>query len=267
MDRIAKVYDSNTEREWQRLVRDPYHSLELHTTLQSVYKNVAAGSTILDAGGGPGRYAIELCRTGYRVVLLDLSPGNIQTAQRKFADEPESVRDNLLDSAVGDVRDLSRFDQHRFDAVLCLGPLSHIDDVEGRRTAIRELMRVTSPGGVVAISVSGYYAMLRTVLLQVSDELLDPAYQLLMDRGDNTVSGMLWHFFRADELRRLAESCGLHTVAMLGCEGLSSSLREATNQLAKNEAKWQRWLDLVMRMATDPAVVDMAEHILFIGRT
>jgi S-adenosylmethionine-dependent methyltransferase len=267
MDKIAKLYDSNTEREWQRLVRDPYHSLELHTTLQSVYKYVPAGSTILDAGGGPGRYAIELCRAGYRVVLLDLSPGSILTAQRKFADEPEGVRANLLDTVVGDVRDLSRFEPQRFDAVLCLGPLSHVEHAEDRRTAILEMMRITKSGGIIAISVSGYYAMLRTVLMQVSDELLDPAYQMLMERGDNTVSGMLWHFYRADELRHLAESCGLHTVAMLGCEGLSSSLRDATNQLAKNEAKWQRWLDLVMRMATDPAVVDMAEHILFIGRT
>ena len=267
MDKIARVYDSNTEREWQRLVRDPYHSLELYTTLQSVYKYVPSGSTILDAGGGPGRYAIELCRNGYRVTLLDLSAGSIALAQKKFADEVESVRSNLVDSSVGDVRDLSRFSPHSFDAVMCLGPLSHIEHADGRRKAILELMRVTRPGGIIAISVSGYFAMLRTVLMQVSDELLDPAYQMLMDRGDNTVSGMLWHFFRADELRHLAESCGLHTVAMLGCEGLSSSLRDATNQLAQNDAKWQRWLELVMRMAAEPAVVDMAEHILFIGRT
>ena len=40
----------------------------------------------------------------------------------------------------------------------------------------------------------------------------------------------------------------------------------ATNALAQDTAKWQRWVDLVIQTANDPALVDMAEHILYIGR-
>lgn len=48
---------------------------------------------------------------------------------------------------------------------------------------------------------------------------------------------------------------------------LSAGLREATNRLAEDAAKWQKWVELVLAISAEPAVVDMAEHILYIGRT
>ena len=53
---------------------------------------------------------------------------------------------------------------------------------------------------------------------------------------------------------------------MAGCEGLSTGLPEATNRLGEDEAKWRRWVELVLETSAEPAVVDMAEHILYVGR-
>jgi hypothetical protein len=75
----------------------------------------------------------------------------------------------------------------------------------------------------------------------------------------------LWHFFRANELKQSAEKCGLKTLEMVGCEGLSTGLAEATNAIRQDEMKWQAWLDALLRTSTEPAVVDMAEHISYIG--
>ena len=36
--------------------------------------------------------------------------------------------------------------------------------------------------------------------------------------------------------------------------------------LGEDEKKWNRWVELVLRTSAEPAVVDMAEHILNIGR-
>lgn len=54
---------------------------------------------------------------------------------------------------------------------------------------------------------------------------------------------------------------------MVGCEGLSTGLFEATNTVAEDPAKWERWVELVLETATEPAIVDMAAHILYIGQT
>jgi ubiquinone/menaquinone biosynthesis C-methylase UbiE len=266
---VAESYNRDAEYEWQRLVKDPYRALEFQVVMHHLRKHLPPSGKILDAGGGPGRYAIQLCQAGYEVVLFDLSPGNIALAREKFSVQPPEVRDKLLEAIVGDIRDLSRFEANSFDAVLCLGgPLTHISDADGRSRTVSELVRVAKPGAVVCIEVVGYLAVLRTILLEFSHELLDPAFEKLVQQGDATgPTKSMWHFFRADEIRRLAKSHGLETVEMAGCQGLSTGLIEATNTLAQDEAKWQVWVDLLLQTSTEPAVVDMAEHILYIGRT
>jgi ubiquinone/menaquinone biosynthesis C-methylase UbiE len=268
MRAVAETYDRDTEREWQRLAKDPYHTLEFQVVMYHLRKRLPPQGKILDAGGGPGRYAIELCQAGYEIVLLDLSPGNIALAREKFELQPQTVQDRLLQAVVGDVRDLSRFEPGSFDAVLCLGgPLTHISDADDRSRALSELVRVARTGAIVGIEVVGYLAVLRTILLEFSHELLDPSFEKLVQEGDTMgPTKSTWHFFRADEIRQLAESHGLETIEMAGCQGLSTNLVEATNRIAEDEAKWKRWVDLLLRTSTEPAAVDMAEHMLYIGR-
>jgi ubiquinone/menaquinone biosynthesis C-methylase UbiE len=268
MSQVAEVYNKNPDREWERLTRDPYHTLEFSVTWHYLQKHLPPTGQILDAGGGPGRYALELCQAGYEVVLLDISAGLISVAQDKFKTEPEIVQKRLLEFLVGDIRDLSQLETNRFDAVLCLGgPLTHISDEVSRHQALTELVRVAKPGAIVCISVMGYWAVLRTILARFSDELVTPCFQTLVEQGDTPGSTKtMWHFFRADELRQYAESCGLLTLEMAGCEGLSTGLAEATNILGQDETKWQRWVELVIKTSAVPSIVDMAEHILYIGR-
>lgn len=255
--------------EWHRLVKDAYNSLEFLVTMHYLRKHLPETGKILDAGGGPGRYALEFCRAGYDVVLLDIDPTYITFAEEKIKLESKSVSDRLIASVVGDVRNLSRFNTDDFDAVLCLGgPLTHISDETERIQATAELVRVAKPGAIVCVAVVGYLAMLRTVLSRVSHELITPRYWELIKegQGNNLVGDSLWHFFRASELQHLAESCGLITLEMVGCEGLSTGLSEATNRVAEDPAKWERWIELVLETATEPAIVDMAAHILYIGQ-
>ena len=200
---------------------------------------------------------------------MDIDPTYTTFAEEKIKLEPQSVSSRLIASVVGDVRDLSRFDTKEFDAVLCLGgPLTHISDETERIQATSELVRVAKHGAIVCISVMGYLAMLRTVLSRVSQELIMPQYWDLIKegKGNNLVQGSLWHFFRASELQQLAESCGLTTLEMVGCEGLSTGLPEATNTVAEDPRKWERWVELVLETATESTIVDMAAHILYIGR-
>ena len=255
--------------EWNRLVKDAYNSLEFLVTMHYLRKHLPETGRVLDAGGGPGRYTLELCRAGYDVVLLDIDSTYTAFAEKKIGLEPKSVSSRLVASVVGDIRDLSGFSTNAFDAVLCLGgPLTHISDETERTQATSELVRVAKPGAIVSIAVVGYLAMLRTVLSRFSEELIIPQYWDLIKegKGDNLVRGNLWHFFRASELQQLAESCGLTTLEMVGCEGLSTGLPEATNAVAEDPAKWERWVELVLETTTEPAIVDMAAHILYVGQ-
>ncbi len=267
MVEVADHYTRFAEREFERLARAPYQHLEFQVTMHYLRQYLPAAGLILDAGGGPGRYALELCRTGYEVVLCDLAPGSSALAQQQFAAEPDSVRDRLRVAQVADIRALP-YPDGEFAAVLCLGgPLTHLPLVSEREQAVRELVRVAAPGGLVVLTGVGYLAVLRTIMAEFSYELLDGSLDTFFTDGNEPgPKGMLWRWFRAQELRELAEAHGLTTLGMAGCQSLSTGLGDATNRLRQEEEKWQRWYEILLATASEPAVVDMAEHILYIGR-
>ena len=227
-------------------------------------KYLPKSGRLLDAGGGPGRYTFELARQGYDVTLLDLSEGCIRLAKHKLQTEFHALSGNVSDLLVGDVRDLSHFSNDSFDGTLCLDPLTYLTDSEDRKQAITELIRVTKPTAPLFLGVRGLLAVLRTVLSRSNDTLVDKSFKELIEHGDISISSVKGHFFRAREIRTLAESCGLDTLEMAGCEGMSTGMWEATNAL-QDTNKWRNWLNLVIETSNQPAIVDFAEHILYVG--
>ena len=266
MREIARTYDSNPEKEWCRLTHSPYSQLEFLVFSHHIQNHLPGRGLILDAGGGPGRYAIELCRLGYDVVLLDASSGCIETAKAKFAQQPAQVQDRLKDCVVGDVVGMSGFQDGTFDGVLCFDPLSCLAAEAEREQAVSELVRVAKSTATVALAVRGYLAVLRTIMRVDSDLLVDGSIETLQRTGNCDVGGVPHHFFRMAELRRLAEGHGLKTLVMAGGEGLSDGLPEATNAMAEDPEKWACWKQIVMDTSTDPAVVDLSGHMLHVGR-
>ena len=140
--RLVKDWFAETANyEWKRLKQDAYHQLEFLVTMNSLEKYLPKEGFILDAGGGPGRYTIELAKRGYDVVLLDLVKEMLEIASRQI--RKEEVQSRVKRIMEGSVTDLSMFGDETFDAVLCLGgPLSHLLTFEERETAAGELVKV-----------------------------------------------------------------------------------------------------------------------------
>lgn len=99
---------------------------------------VGPGSRVLDVAAGTGTSSVALMETGAEVVALDLSEGMIQVGKQRHP-EVEFVQ--------GSATDLP-FEDDSFDAVTITFGLRNIDDVE---EALREMVRVVRPGGVVLV--------------------------------------------------------------------------------------------------------------------
>ena len=77
---VKSYYTELGKGEWDRLVKDPYHMLEFNTSMHFLREYLPTEGLILDAGGGPGRYTVELSKRGYDLVLLDITQGLLDIA-------------------------------------------------------------------------------------------------------------------------------------------------------------------------------------------
>lgn len=103
---------------------------------------------IVDVGGGAGNQSIPLARDGYDVTIVDPSPGMLQRAERRLAEESRAVvRRVRLVEATGESAP-AMLDGETFGAVLCHGVLMYLDDPE---PLVGALCQLVGPGGLLSI--------------------------------------------------------------------------------------------------------------------
>lgn len=264
-----KIYSEKVE-EWERLVKDPFHRLEFDTTLVFLKKFLPKKGFILDAGGGPGRYSIELAKRGYDVVLLDLVPKYLKFARKKI--KQENVQKKMKGIFEGSITDLSRFKSNSFDAVLCLGgPLSHVCPWGEREKAISELVRVAKKNAPIFVSVIGKLGTITRFFPRLMDELKDiKHFEKVYLSGDD----YKWyggkksyaHFFMLDELKSLFGN-KVEFLESVGLQGLASPSKEQINKMATEEpVAWKNWLKMHFDLCTIPTVVESSLHFMVIGK-
>lgn len=256
--------------EWRRLVRDPYHTLEYETTLHFLREYLPPRGLLLDAGGGPGRYTIELAKLGYDVDLLDLTPKQLDLARREI--RRAGVEDKVRGIHHGSIVDLSRFESSKFDAVLCLGAtLGHVVNRVERGKAVGELVRVAKRGASVFVSVASRYSLLMDNAGRFRDKLdSEPEFYLAaLKTGD--YDGRRWfapcHFFLPEELESELNKKHLRVVERVGLEGLASRHLREFNRLARTHPMtWAIWKDIHLGTCTQAAVVVGSEHFMIVCR-
>lgn len=265
---VKELYGKGAETEWRRLQRDPYNRIEHMVTTHFLQKYLPKRELILDAGGGPGRYAIELARQGYSVVLLDIAPEMLEIAQRKV--KRAGVKRNIKDFLQGSIEDLSRFQDGTFDAVLCLGaPLNHLLSQKQRETAAKELVRVAKKKAPIFVSVISRLGLLRSILTYFPQEMRYARHHWTVGDYIPGLHGQGFtaaHWFLPEELRSLFEKQNAKTLEMAGLEGLSSHHQKETNKLYRDREKWQMWMEMILETCTHPSVVGNTEHFLLVAR-
>ncbi|HEY64325.1 MAG TPA: methyltransferase domain-containing protein [Caldilineae bacterium] len=261
---IRRYYDQQPEAEWGRLER---HRTEFAVTLRALEEHLPPPpAKVLDCGGGPGRYAIELARRGYEVTLFDLSAGCLQMARERAAEAGVT----LAGYEQGTATDLARFPDETFDAVLLMGPLYHLLGEKERRQALAEARRVLKPGGPLFAAFISRYAPLRYVAIREPTWPLEQPERLemLLTTGILPPRGVegpefVAHFAHPTEVIPLCRGEGFEIVTVLGVEGLVSMIEEQVNALS-GEA-WDAWVDLNYRVARDPSIHGCVEHLLVVA--
>jgi ubiquinone/menaquinone biosynthesis C-methylase UbiE len=106
---------------------------------------------VLDIGCGPGVLTAELMAREWRVTGIDLSAGMLAAASKSMSSLPQGS----IGFAAAEATHLP-FRDGVFDAVLCIGVISYVDDVAA---LLGEVNRVLRPGGQAVLQISNTWGV------------------------------------------------------------------------------------------------------------
>jgi len=105
---------------------------------------VPAGGSVLEVGCGTARFAKRFAEAGYKVTASDASPDMLNIAREKCVGLP-NIEFKLAEGAsVG-------FASDEFDFVFAIRVMNSLESPHYALQTVREMIRVTKPGGVVLV--------------------------------------------------------------------------------------------------------------------
>lgn len=259
-------YDAFGDAEWNRLGGDVAGRVSLEVHRRFLARFVRPGARVLEVGAGPGRFTTELAALGATVVVTDISAVQLDLNKRYVG--PTDAEAAVERRELVDVCDVSHFTDGEFDAVLAYGgPLSYA--FEETEAALRGLLRITAPGGVVVGSVMSMLGTWRYQLpgvVQVAAALGEDANDRVLTTGDlRHLSGAthVCQMFRARQLGDLASAAGGRLVAMSASNWASLGGTAALAVVEADPDRWSRFLEHEVAACAEPGAADGGTHILF----
>lgn len=142
------------------------HSIrDISNSAEYLRRHLTAETRLLDVGAGPGSITVDFAGVVAHVTATEID----ETALALSRDLAASRGLENLDFSVEDVHALG-FDDDSFDVVHAHQVLQHVEDPV---QALREMRRVTAPGGVVAARDADYAGFIWFPVVPEIDRWLD----------------------------------------------------------------------------------------------
>ncbi|MFZ0866160.1 MAG: class I SAM-dependent methyltransferase [Candidatus Sulfotelmatobacter sp.] len=158
MPRVSVTKQTLSSSAVHKIWEQTYRTPQSERFYEVVFKWIAAheqlhGMKALDIGCGVGQHAIRLAKNGCSVVAADFSADRAAAAEENI--ERQGF-DSRITTCNQDLEAGLSFAEGTYDIVLCWGVLMHIPQIV---PAIRELIRVTRPGGRILVYEANLFGM------------------------------------------------------------------------------------------------------------
>jgi len=259
---VKAYYDGAVQTEWERLEN---HRAEFEITKRFMNRYIKPGDSVLDVGGGPGRYSLYLAGKGCDVTLVDLSPENAAFAKQKAGEAGLPLR-----TLAGDARVIDAVVEGPFDHVLLMGPLYHLTDECDRAETVHRCVSLLKPGGLLYVSfISSYggiiYMMKYDPMVLRSSPNEEVFAQLFID--DKPFIGIGFtqnHFIRHKDVLPFMGQFPLEKLHYFGQEGILAPCEPTIMRQSGDVI--ERWLTLSEQVCEREDLLSYSEHLMYIGR-
>ncbi|NLL00524.1 MAG: methyltransferase domain-containing protein [Clostridiales bacterium] len=259
---IKAYYDSNPLLEWERTNEN---QIEYIITTKMLSRYISPEESVLDIGGGPGRYSTWLASRGCDVTQIDLSEGNIDLAKTKAKEHNLSIK-----TICGNALDEGLYPDKKYDHILVMGPMYHLFKYEDRKRVIDNALLHLKKGGKIYIAFINLFAGL---LYYLDDDKygfkqqhdIDTSYGhcLLENIGWNGKAFTEARFEAIPEIKRFCNSFGLRQINLFGQEGFLGPFIHQFDNI--EEPHRSLYIDYAYRMCDMEDHLIMSAHIMYIG--
>lgn len=256
-DKIIAHYNKGEE---QTRLDERFGRVEFLTTVRFIETYLKPGAKILEIGAGTGRYSHYFAQKGYTVDAVELVPLHVE--QFKQATRPgENVT-----VVQGDARDLSAFDDERYDVTLLLGPLYHLTDEADRKKVLSEALRVTKRGGVV---FAAYILNEMTVMNylfrknRIADErIAERAERQAFRLNEIPEKGL--SICRVEDIDALMSGFSVERLHLVGTDMFSGMIRGLLSDM--DDAAFEHYVNFIQTICERPDMIGLSGHLLDVFR-
>lgn len=261
---ISDFFDAYGEKEWQRLELTPRDQVSFHIHTHYLKKFVKVGDSVLEAGAGAGRFTIELAKLGAKIAVGDISKVQLELNE-KYVKEA-GLEQNVTERTELDITDLKDFKDNAFDVVVCYGgPISYV--VDRGEQAIRELLRVTKPGGHLLFSVMSLIGITRSLFEEITEIETYPEMLNGVNR-DGLLDSALAHapmkMYRFSELKKLLQHFPCQIVAASAANYLSPGRDEFLQTHLQTEESKQKFFAWELEYCAEEGAIDGGTHMIVV---
>jgi len=265
IENVKKHYDTHAQDEWNRLKEHPY---EFIFTIYEMDRYIKPGDSILDIGGGPGRYSIHYARKGHPVTLVDLSEGNIRLAKAKARQYKTKMQ-----TYVANCLNLEDLGLGLFDNVFLMGPLYHLLSEEERIRAVTLACHHLKPGGKIYLSfILGFggvvFDLKNPGFLPVDldpDNAVGAAYtKAVIDNQDFSGKAFTDAFFIAQRnIESFMAKFPLKKEILFGQEGILAPNEK--DILTRSKKERDLWVEFAKNFLGVDYLLPFSEHAMWVG--
>jgi len=267
-DWVRRYFDEYGMKEWLRWDESPVERIKYFVHLHYLKDCVKPGARVLEIGAGAGRFTRELAKITDAIVVADISSGqlklNRENAERlDFASSVE----RWVECDACHLQ--PHFEDGAVDVVVCIGGLlSYV--FEERDAALRELIRVTRPGGTLLFGVMSLWGAVHQYLPGVLD-LDTEQNRAIIASGDLTPDTIgagrhYCHMFRSDEFRGFLAQSGLRIEAMSASDCLAVNWGDTLGELPEDDPKWEYLVEMEIEACREAGCIDMGTHMIAVCR-